>query len=181
MLLAGDECRRTQRGNNNAYCQDNDMSWFDWKLVEKNEDWCASAGADRIPPPAADRAAANVPQRPARGRSSGLPDVSWFNALGNPVRLAFPRFGLHLPVKPPRPNTIQPALAAMPCMLVNPTIESREFILPPVAKGIPWRLFVDTAEASPDDIYPDQDGPQVPKNGRLTLPYRSLCCYVASS
>jgi hypothetical protein len=36
MLLAGDECRRTQRGNNNAYCQDNPISWFNWKLLEKN-------------------------------------------------------------------------------------------------------------------------------------------------
>jgi glycogen operon protein len=31
MLLAGDECGRTQRGNNNAYCQDNDVSWIDWE------------------------------------------------------------------------------------------------------------------------------------------------------
>ena len=36
MLLAGDECRRTQQGNNNAYCQDNEISWFDWELVERN-------------------------------------------------------------------------------------------------------------------------------------------------
>ena len=36
MLLCGDECRRTQRGNNNAYCQDNDISWFDWRLVRKH-------------------------------------------------------------------------------------------------------------------------------------------------
>ncbi len=38
MLLAGDEVRRTQRGNNNAYCQDNAISWFDWTLVETNAD-----------------------------------------------------------------------------------------------------------------------------------------------
>lgn len=38
MLLAGDEVRRTQKGNNNAYCQDNEISWFDWNLVEKNAD-----------------------------------------------------------------------------------------------------------------------------------------------
>jgi len=38
MLLAGDEVRRTQNGNNNAYCQDNDTSWFDWTLVAKNND-----------------------------------------------------------------------------------------------------------------------------------------------
>jgi glycogen operon protein len=36
MLLMGDEVRRTQMGNNNAYCQDNEISWFDWSLVEKN-------------------------------------------------------------------------------------------------------------------------------------------------
>jgi isoamylase len=36
MLLMGDEVRRTQHGNNNAYCQDNETSWFDWSLVEKN-------------------------------------------------------------------------------------------------------------------------------------------------
>ena len=38
MILAGDECRRTQGGNNNAYCQDNPVSWFDWSRVEKNAD-----------------------------------------------------------------------------------------------------------------------------------------------
>lgn len=36
MLLGGDEMRRTQNGNNNAYCQDNDLSWIDWNLAEKN-------------------------------------------------------------------------------------------------------------------------------------------------
>jgi isoamylase len=36
MFLAGDEMRRTQLGNNNAYCQDNEISWFDWTLLEKN-------------------------------------------------------------------------------------------------------------------------------------------------
>ncbi len=36
MICAGDEVRRTQNGNNNAYCQDNEISWFDWKLVGRN-------------------------------------------------------------------------------------------------------------------------------------------------
>ena len=35
MLLAGDEFGRTQRGNNNAYCQDNETSWIDWELDER--------------------------------------------------------------------------------------------------------------------------------------------------
>jgi isoamylase len=38
MLLMGDEVRRTQRGNNNAYCQDNETSWFDWTLLAKHAD-----------------------------------------------------------------------------------------------------------------------------------------------
>ena len=38
MLLMGDEVRRTQRGNNNAYCQDSELSWFDWKLADRHAD-----------------------------------------------------------------------------------------------------------------------------------------------
>src|SRR5262249_16102628 len=38
MLSMGDEVRRTQRGNNNAYCHDDETSWFDWTLVEKHRD-----------------------------------------------------------------------------------------------------------------------------------------------
>jgi len=38
MILAGDEVLRTQRGNNNAWCQDNELGWFDWNLVERNRD-----------------------------------------------------------------------------------------------------------------------------------------------
>jgi glycogen operon protein len=38
MLLGGDEFRRTQRGNNNAYCQDNEVSWFDWGLLDRHAD-----------------------------------------------------------------------------------------------------------------------------------------------
>ncbi len=40
MLLGGDEIGRTQRGNNNAYCQDNDLSWFNWDIGETGEDLC---------------------------------------------------------------------------------------------------------------------------------------------
>ena len=38
MLLMGDEVRRTQQGNNNAYCQDNDISWFDWDSVQEHQE-----------------------------------------------------------------------------------------------------------------------------------------------
>ena len=38
MILGGDECMRTQAGNNNAYCQDNELSWFDWRLIDEHAD-----------------------------------------------------------------------------------------------------------------------------------------------
>ncbi len=38
MILMGDEVRHTQGGNNNAYCQDNELSWFDWSLLKKHGD-----------------------------------------------------------------------------------------------------------------------------------------------
>jgi glycogen operon protein len=41
MLLGGDELSRTQGGNNNAYCQDNDVSWYDWRLGEAERDFLA--------------------------------------------------------------------------------------------------------------------------------------------
>ena len=84
MLLAGDECRRTQRGNNNAYCQDNDISWFDWKLVEKHEGlrrFCQALIAFRKAEPTVRQTnfLRGQPRRPG-----GLPDVSWFAPAGQP-------------------------------------------------------------------------------------------------
>src|SRR5581483_10698159 len=38
MILMGDEVRRTQRGNNNAYCRDDESNWFDWTLLERHAD-----------------------------------------------------------------------------------------------------------------------------------------------
>ena len=43
MLLGGDEIGRTQDGNNNAYCQDNEISWFDWELDERDSERCRSS------------------------------------------------------------------------------------------------------------------------------------------
>ena len=68
MMLSGDECRRTQHGNNNAYCQDNEVSWFDWTLVDKHADllrFCR--GADFLPPPTTDGTPQGLYVRQTRG------------------------------------------------------------------------------------------------------------------
>ena len=60
MLLAGDELGRTQRGNNNAYCQDNEISWLDWELDAEQREFLefvarmialAAPASDLQPPP----------------------------------------------------------------------------------------------------------------------------------
>ena len=83
MLLYGDECRRTQRGNNNAYCQDNAVSWFDWTLVDKNPEllrFTQSLIHFRRRQPTVRRIdfLRGEPDLPG-----SLPDVSWFSPDGN--------------------------------------------------------------------------------------------------
>ena len=74
MLLGGDEIGRTQQGNNNAYCQDNEISWFDWDDVDDDFlEWCQTVTS---PPP----------QHPVfrrrrwfQGRRiRGIEDLAWF-------------------------------------------------------------------------------------------------------
>ncbi|MBL9124259.1 MAG: glycogen debranching protein GlgX, partial [Planctomycetaceae bacterium] len=84
MLLMGDECRRTQRGNNNAYCQDNPISWFDWDLVEKNSSlvrFVRSLNSFRKHQPAVRRKAFLTGQP----STTELPDVSWYGPDGEPL------------------------------------------------------------------------------------------------
>jgi isoamylase len=85
MILGGDEFARTQQGNNNAYCQDNEISWFDWDAVSRNRDLTeffrkAIATMQRFP----------ILQRRkfALGKDlddDGVPDLTWYSQnLGFP-------------------------------------------------------------------------------------------------
>lgn len=179
MILAGDECRRTQRGNNNAYCQDSDVSWFDWSLVEKNADlvrFFRGLTRFRRQQPTVRR------RRFLNGESQGedrLPEVSWFSSLGVAVNWNGDDLSLICLITPPGREEDPHRLGREVLLLVNANPQPREFILPAVAKGISWRLFADTAADPPHDIFPALDGPPLPKSHKLLLTGRSLCCYVA--
>jgi glycogen operon protein len=179
MIVFGDECRRTQRGNNNAYCQDNEISWFDWSLVERNADLVRFARTlihFRRGQPSV-RRPAFLTGRPTQ--EGELPDLSWYSPLGTAVDWYGHDLALTCLLKAPEPHQDPEGLGRSVLLLVNATHEPREFIIPPVARGLPWRQFIDTAEPSPYDIYPQADGPRLPETGRLTVPYRSLTCFVA--
>jgi len=78
MLLAGDECLRTQQGNNNAYCQDNELSWFNWNLVRSHADilgFCRRAIAFRRRYPVLQRCRFFLGQDLD---GNNVPDIDWF-------------------------------------------------------------------------------------------------------
>jgi isoamylase len=86
MLVSGDEMGRSQRGNNNAYCQDNAISWLDWERQEENEillDFCRQLIDFRRQHPVFHR------RKWFMGRAihgSGVHDVGWFNPDGKQMR-----------------------------------------------------------------------------------------------
>jgi glycogen operon protein len=153
MLLMGDEVRRTQHGNNNAYCQDNESNWFDWGLLERHADLHRFVKAltgfrQRRAVVTGDTNftlnemlhAANIEWH---GVALGAPD--WrdhSHSLAMSVRSLNARFLLHL--------------------IFNAYWEPLTFALPAVpAGGEPWRRCLDTALASPDDIRPFAEAPAV--------------------
>jgi glycogen operon protein len=146
MILSGDEVLRSQKGNNNTWCQDNELSWFDWKRAEEQ------AGMFRFV-----RLLIGLRQRhrsltrntflngnPVPGR--GLPDVSWHGA-----RLNQPGW------EDPTARLVAYTLAGLDededdlHVILNMCEASRDVELPPIA-GRRWHLAVDTALSEPDEI-----------------------------
>lgn len=179
MLVQGDEIRRTQRGNNNAYCQDNPTSWFDWSLVQKHADLLRFTTAliqFRKQQPTVRRASFVSGHL---GDDHTLPDVSWFNADGLPHDWnPFDHSLISVwGATPSLPGTKHPARHVM--MFIHAGSLPREFKLPQLARREPWRLFLNTAAESPFDVFPELDGPSPPDSGKLIVPARSMLCFVS--
>ncbi len=179
MIVSGDECRRTQKGNNNAYCQDNDISWFDWSLVEKNAElvrFTKSLNAFRLSQPTVRRKDFFSGQQSAEG----LSDVNWYNSLGTAIDWSSNDSSMICLLMAPPPEEDPDGLGRDVLMLINATGNPRDFILPAVTKSTRWRLAFDTSADTPMDAYPDGSGPALPVSGRMTLLNHTLRCYVAS-
>ena len=180
MVLMGDEVRRTQHGNNNAYCQDNEISWFDWDQVKKHDEmrrFVRALIAFRRDQP-------TVRQKHFLGGfptgRRGLFDVNWYNNLGTAVDWDSGDSMLTCLFAAPSKDTDPEQIGRDVLLLMNGSASPQQFILPPVAKGTSWRMFVDTAATSPSDVYPDLNGPRPPAAGKFVMPERSVRIYVAS-
>ena len=144
MMLGGDEVRRTQKGNNNAYCQDNEVSWFDWTLEAKN------SGLLRFWQGMIAFRKAHAAVR--RGQffygavnERGLADVEWHG-----TKLGAPGW------EDPEARALAFTLAGFDGdadihVMMNMYWAPLAFAVPAVA-GREWFLAVNTAEASPNDI-----------------------------
>jgi glycogen operon protein len=180
MILFGDECRRTQRGNNNAYCQDNEISWFDWRLVRKHpalRRFVQALVAFRKAEPAV-RRTDFLTGRPVR--PGGLPDVSWYSAEGGPVDWnADVRSLACLFAAPPGENG-EPSTHHHVLLMCHAGFDPCRFVIPSNVRHLAWQTFINTGVKSPGDIYPNLDGPPPSPDGVVTLEARSLACFVAS-
>jgi len=179
MLVAGDECRRTQKGNNNPWCQDNDFSWFDWTLVKENVDvvrFCKALIQFRRRQPTLRRA--HFLNGKPNGKRS-LPDVQWYCANGSAVDWNNDDLAIACLLKAPERNEDPAGMGRDLLMMLNPAESNRSFIVPKAAKTNSWRLFLDTAQKSPNDVFPKNNGPILLDLKQVERPARSLACYVA--
>lgn len=145
MLLGGDEIGRTQRGNNNAYCQDNEISWYDWSLLEKNRDlfqFTRSLIRFRKNHP--------VFRRPEfyTGEDSDeneMPDITWFDEHGHTPDWTKINQTLAARIDGTEADKFSRCDDSDFYLMFNGSSESCAFIIPPHPAQIPWRLVIDTA------------------------------------
>jgi glycogen operon protein len=179
MIVAGDEMRRTQQGNNNAYCQDNEISWINWDFLEQHEEVVRFTRAlieFRRNQPNLRRRKYLTGKLSANGDN---PDVGWFTPKGEGVNWHSADLSIT-------------CVLSATCAVVDPLCVSRDILLMfnadridqtfslPIAWGNrDWRLFCDTGKPAPDDVFPDFDGPTFPKSGSRVLVGKSLAIYIA--
>jgi glycogen operon protein len=150
MLVMGDEVRRTQRGNNNAYCQDDDMSWFDWTLVERHKDvhrFTQLLLARRVL-----RTAAVEQQRISLTELLRHATFAWHGV--NLWRPDWASYSHALAL-----GADMPSAGLTLHLIMNAYWEALEFELPAPKSGRAWQRWIDTSLDSPNDIVPWQDAP----------------------
>ncbi|NBX29243.1 hypothetical protein EBR04_02125, partial [bacterium] len=193
MLVAGDECRRTQQGNNNAWCQDNAVSWFDWSLLDTHADvvrFVRELIRFRLGNPTLRRRSFLAGGAAASGT---LPDVEWFSPDGVHIDWYAADGSLSCFFGAPSHERLEmeddPAaggLAGTPrhvLIVAHAGSLPRVFTLPQpsLIRALPWKLFVHTGHPAPGDIFPDGLGPAVDFAQPLELPERSFVCLVADA
>jgi glycogen operon protein len=179
MLLGGDELRRTQRGNNNAYSQNNEISWYDWTFQDKHGDilrFSQGLIAFRKNHPAFHRP--EFYSGEDRDRNN-IPDITWFDEKGRLLNwekadrsLAYRLDGSKAEIDADRDDNDF-------FFMFNAFTEQREFVVCEQPKGKRWYLAIDTGLPSPKDILEPGQELLLPIQGRYPLKPRSVAVLMA--
>jgi isoamylase len=145
MLLGGDEFGRTQRGNDNAYCQDNEISWLDWKQADAPEGRALTAFVARL---IALRRAYPVlrSRRFLHGRQEpapGILDIAWFDERGEPISAEAWNNPEQRALTVRRADDGPDGAVVLFTLCLNPSAEVCRFRLPPPV--LPARVLIDSA------------------------------------
>ncbi len=153
MLLMGDEVMRTQKGNNNAYCQDNEVGWFDWDLVKKNSSLLRFVKG--LISFVQKYEIFKIEELLAKKEDNKKPHIIWHGVeLNNPDwskksrSLAF--------------SLIHPTANEEIHVMVNAYWKSLKFQIPEL-EGKQWHKIVDTSASAPNDILDEGEGKIVNK------------------
>jgi glycogen operon protein len=151
MLTAGDEIERSQNGNNNAYCQDNELSWFSWEQAH-------SASGRRLRGLVARLMRLRREFRSLRssyfqhGRVEPWPrirDIEWFDEKGNTMRPEDWQFGEGRLLSVRRSVRREDESAEISLLMINNTAESHRFSLP--QPPLPWVARIDSTQPELED------------------------------
>jgi glycogen operon protein len=178
MLLHGDETGRTQRGNNNGYCQDNDITWLDWAQVDEELlRFTTQVSQLRREHPVFRRRRFFDGRPVRRGAGAPLPDIAWFTpdsremseedweaGFGKSVAVFLNGEGI-----PDRNARGERVVDDSFIMIFNAHDGSIDFTLPPPEWGAKWEIVLDTA--TPQLAEPAPAAAQ----SLLTIEARSLC------
>jgi glycogen operon protein len=180
MLLHGDELARTQQGNNNAYCQDSELSWVDWSLAAKYRelmDFVSSLTELRRLHPVFRRRRFFVGKPIGKGEE--LDDIAWFtpsgeemkernwdDGFGKAIVVFLNGEGIH-----DLDQRGEPVLDDSFLMAFNAHYEDMAFTLPGVGYGAEWAVVVDTATG---EVRAEPGKDLVPAGGGVHVGARSL-------
>jgi isoamylase len=169
MILMGDEVRRTQGGNNNAYCQDSELNWFDWSLVQKHADvyrFVRLLSARRL--------LRDVEHEQKRVSLTEL--IAHATKAWHGVKLNQPDWGEHSHSIAFSTQLKKEKLDIY--LILNGHWESLEFELPRTGEGgSPWKRWIDTSLPSPQDIVEWQSAPAITGSTYRVGPRSVVMCY----
>jgi len=144
MLLGGDEFRRTQGGNNNAYCQDNVTSWHDWSNLEKHRE-ILHFTRDMI-------AFRHAHPILSKERFYADAEIQWCGSQGGLPNWADPK-------EKQFACLIHEDDESKICLMFNAGGNAVNFVLPPGRPGFRWSLAVDTSRTTPHDLFAEGEEP----------------------